>query len=140
MPVLLPDVRLPERPRAWKWWVCGLLLLATMVNYMDRLVLNQTSTLIMQDFGLGGYPYGPLDRHLALLVHGRRRRGCHVGGRLAAERARPRPGAGGRAAGGVAVAGVGLAGRPLRRGPRRACPVPARLRPAAAGEVRGDGA
>jgi ACS family hexuronate transporter-like MFS transporter len=61
MPALLPDVRLPERPRAWKWWVCGLLLLATMVNYMDRLVLNQTSTLIMRDFGLGAYQYGLLE-------------------------------------------------------------------------------
>ena len=61
MPVLSPDIRLPERPRAWKWWVCGLLLLATMVNYMDRLVLNQTSTLIMRDFGLGAYQYGLLE-------------------------------------------------------------------------------
>jgi ACS family hexuronate transporter-like MFS transporter len=61
MPVPSPDVRLPERPRAWKWWVCGLLLLATMVNYMDRLVLNQTSTLIMRDFGLGAYQYGLLE-------------------------------------------------------------------------------
>src|SRR5262249_45997692 len=25
---------------AWKWWVCGLLLLATMINYMDRLTIN----------------------------------------------------------------------------------------------------
>jgi MFS transporter, ACS family, hexuronate transporter len=61
MPVSSPDVRLPQRPRAWKWWVCGLLLLATMVNYMDRLVLNQTSTLIMRDFGLGAYQYGLLE-------------------------------------------------------------------------------
>jgi ACS family hexuronate transporter-like MFS transporter len=61
MPLLPPDVRLPQRPRAWKWWVCGLLLLATMVNYMDRLVLNQTSTLIMSDFGLGAYHYGLLE-------------------------------------------------------------------------------
>jgi ACS family hexuronate transporter-like MFS transporter len=40
MSVVLPDLRLPVRPRVWKWWVCGLLLLATMVNYMDRLTLN----------------------------------------------------------------------------------------------------
>src|SRR5262245_66632389 len=27
----------------WKWGVCGLLLLATMINYMDRQTLNQTA-------------------------------------------------------------------------------------------------
>src|SRR5262249_23456852 len=30
----MPDVRLPERPPGWRWWVCGLLLLATTVNYI----------------------------------------------------------------------------------------------------------
>ena len=33
----------PPRGAFWKWWVCGLLLLATMINYMDRLTLNQLS-------------------------------------------------------------------------------------------------
>ena len=30
----------PDRGQAWRWWVCCLLLLATMINYMDRLTLN----------------------------------------------------------------------------------------------------
>ncbi len=29
------------RGPAWRWWVCGLLLLATAINYMDRLTINQ---------------------------------------------------------------------------------------------------
>jgi len=28
-----------SRPGAWKWWVCGVLLLATFLNYMDRQAL-----------------------------------------------------------------------------------------------------
>lgn len=30
-----------ERSNAWRWWVCGLLLLATTINYMDRQTLSQ---------------------------------------------------------------------------------------------------
>jgi len=37
---------------SWRWWVCGLLLLATMINYMDRLTLNQQSGTIMAELGL----------------------------------------------------------------------------------------
>src|SRR5690348_9132872 len=29
-----------SRPGAWKWWVCGVLLLATFLNYMDRQALS----------------------------------------------------------------------------------------------------
>src|ERR1051326_8443532 len=35
---------------AWRWGVCGLLLLATMINYMDRQTLNQTSKRIKTQF------------------------------------------------------------------------------------------
>ena len=35
----------PRSPR-WKWYVCGILLLATMLNYMDRLTLNLTASQI----------------------------------------------------------------------------------------------
>src|SRR5262245_48414740 len=50
------DTRDLVRGPTWRWWVCGLLLMATMINYMDRLVLNQTSKLLMakhEDGGLG---------------------------------------------------------------------------------------
>jgi ACS family hexuronate transporter-like MFS transporter len=41
----------------WKWGVCGLLLLATMINYMDRLTLNQSIKRVMDEihFREGGY-------------------------------------------------------------------------------------
>ena len=41
----------------WKWGVCGLLLMATMINYMDRLTLNQSSKRVMEEikFQEGGY-------------------------------------------------------------------------------------
>ncbi|MCE9530482.1 MAG: MFS transporter [Planctomycetes bacterium] len=40
-----------------KWWICGLLLLATTLNYMDRQALSQTSTQILEDFGLNDRDY-----------------------------------------------------------------------------------
>jgi ACS family hexuronate transporter-like MFS transporter len=61
MPVVVPDLRLPGRSPAWRWWVCGLLLLATLINYMDRLTLNQMSKPIMEDLGLGPRQYGQLE-------------------------------------------------------------------------------
>src|SRR5438046_1557487 len=45
----------------WRWWVCVLLGLATMINYMDRLVLNQTSKLLMDDVGFNKAGYGQLE-------------------------------------------------------------------------------
>src|SRR5262245_928420 len=49
------------RSSAWKWWVCGLLLLATMINYMDRLTLNQLSKQIIDHFGKSALEYGWLE-------------------------------------------------------------------------------
>ena len=34
------------RSRAWAWWICGLLMLATVVNYMDRQTLSVTAKRI----------------------------------------------------------------------------------------------
>src|SRR5262245_51959778 len=65
MSAAVPDVSLPARGPAWKWWVCGLLLLATMLNYMDRLTLNLTSKQIMDDFGLDERGYGQLESAFA---------------------------------------------------------------------------
>jgi ACS family hexuronate transporter-like MFS transporter len=49
------------RSQTWRWWVCGLLLLATMINYMDRLVLNQTASRLMVDVGFDEAGYGQLE-------------------------------------------------------------------------------
>ncbi len=51
----------PGRTQAWTWWVCGLLLLATMVNYMDRLTLNLQSKTLMTHFGFEEDGYGLLE-------------------------------------------------------------------------------
>ena len=53
------------RGAAWKWWVCGLLLLATLINYMDRLTLNQTAKRIMEEVGFDERGYGDLESAFA---------------------------------------------------------------------------
>jgi MFS transporter, ACS family, hexuronate transporter len=53
------------RSHAWKWWVCGLLLLATMLNYMDRLTLNLTAVRLLQEFRLDERDYGQLESAFA---------------------------------------------------------------------------
>jgi ACS family hexuronate transporter-like MFS transporter len=58
----LPSFRRP----AWKWWVCGLLLLATMLNYMDRLTLNQTARRIKAEFALNNEQYGQIESAFAV--------------------------------------------------------------------------
>ncbi len=65
MPADLINVSLPARNPFWKWWICVLLLLATMLNYMDRLTLNLTGVQIMQEFGLGERHYGQLESAFA---------------------------------------------------------------------------
>ena len=46
----------------WKWYVCGALMLATLLNYMDRQALPQTSTELKQTFHLGDARYGEVER------------------------------------------------------------------------------
>jgi ACS family hexuronate transporter-like MFS transporter len=65
MAVVTSDVSQPVRGASWKWWVCGLLLLATMLNYMDRLTLNLTGRLIMQHFRLDERDYAQLESAFA---------------------------------------------------------------------------
>jgi ACS family hexuronate transporter-like MFS transporter len=59
----MPDAILlaPRRSSTWKWLVCGLLLLATMLNYMDRLTLSQTASRVTKEFHLSNEEYGLLD-------------------------------------------------------------------------------
>jgi len=54
------------RSPAWKWYVCGILLLATMLNYMDRMTLSVTITTIRHDFGLSREQYGEFEMGFGL--------------------------------------------------------------------------
>ena len=55
-----------ERDRHWKWLVCGLLLLATMINYMDRLTLNLLATQLIDYFHLTKAQYGRIEAAFAV--------------------------------------------------------------------------
>jgi ACS family hexuronate transporter-like MFS transporter len=52
----------PGRPASWKWWVCGVLLLATLLNYMDRQALAQTATGLKERYNLHDERYGRVER------------------------------------------------------------------------------
>ncbi len=54
-------VPLSSRPIYWKWWVCGLLLLATTINYMDRVALNVMAPEIMSALHIDEKGYGYLE-------------------------------------------------------------------------------
>lgn len=46
---------------SWKWWITGLLLLATTINYMDRVTLANASVRVTKEFGLSEQQYGSLE-------------------------------------------------------------------------------
>lgn len=50
-----------ERSGLWRYSVCGLLLLATMLNYMDRMTLAQLGSTIRAEYGLSHANYGGLE-------------------------------------------------------------------------------
>ncbi len=50
-----------SRPASWQWWVSGLLLLATMINYMDRQTLSNLAVRITEQFDLSNEQYGDLE-------------------------------------------------------------------------------
>ncbi|MCB1208311.1 MAG: MFS transporter [Verrucomicrobiales bacterium] len=50
----------------WKWIVCGLLMLATMINYMDRVTLSNASVRITEEFQLTEQQYGNLETFFGL--------------------------------------------------------------------------
>ncbi len=45
----------------WRWWVCLLLMQATVINYMDRIALNQMGKEIKEAFRLTNTQYGQLE-------------------------------------------------------------------------------
>ena len=50
-----------SRSQAWIWWVSGLLLLATMLNYMDRQTLANLSVRITKELSLSNERYGNIE-------------------------------------------------------------------------------
>ena len=54
------------RSQLWIWWVCGLLLLASTINYMDRQTLANTSVQITREFELTEEQYGTLETAFGL--------------------------------------------------------------------------
>src|SRR5262249_55476433 len=67
-PAAMPDVTpaAPDRHPHWKWWVCGLLLLATTINYMDRMTINQMAPAIMADLDMDKEDYGDVEAGFSL--------------------------------------------------------------------------
>ncbi len=51
----------PGRSTTWRWYICFLLLLATVVNYMDRLTANTLAIEIQREFQLDNEQYGQLE-------------------------------------------------------------------------------
>lgn len=49
------------RSVAWKWWITGLLLLATTINYMDRVTLASASVRVTRELSLSDAQYGNLE-------------------------------------------------------------------------------
>lgn len=50
-----------SRSTAWKWSITGLLLLATTINYMDRVTLGSASVRLTHELGLDDRQYGNLE-------------------------------------------------------------------------------
>jgi ACS family hexuronate transporter-like MFS transporter len=51
----------PQRSAVWKWWVCGLLLCASAINYLDRQALANAAHRITTQFQLSQEQYGNLE-------------------------------------------------------------------------------
>lgn len=50
-----------SRHASWKWAITGLLLLATTINYMDRVTLASASVRVTRELGLDDAQYGNLE-------------------------------------------------------------------------------
>ncbi|MEZ5386243.1 MAG: MFS transporter [Prosthecobacter sp.] len=50
-----------NRSSSWKWTVCGLLLLASAINYMDRQTLANAAVRITKEFHLSQAQYGNIE-------------------------------------------------------------------------------
>lgn len=45
---------------SWKWWICGILFLATVLNYLDRQAMAICGVQICEEFNLSDQQYGQL--------------------------------------------------------------------------------
>jgi len=55
------SVARPSKPgNSWKWWIAGVLFLATVLTYLDRLTLVICKKQIAEEFGLNNEQYGKL--------------------------------------------------------------------------------
>src|SRR5689334_2769692 len=54
-----------ERSTTWRYGVCGLLLCATMLLYMDRLTISVLAKRIIEEYGFSKEQYGSLDSGLS---------------------------------------------------------------------------
>jgi ACS family hexuronate transporter-like MFS transporter len=50
-----------SRGKNWKWIICGMLLLASAINYMDRQTLANAAVRISREFGLTQTQYGNVE-------------------------------------------------------------------------------
>ncbi|MCF0208850.1 MAG: MFS transporter, partial [Bacteroidaceae bacterium] len=51
----------------WRWWICGLLFVATTVNYLDRQVLSLTAKeFIYPDFHWNDNDYGTITAYFSI--------------------------------------------------------------------------
>jgi ACS family hexuronate transporter-like MFS transporter len=50
---------------SWRWWVCGAMMFATLLNYMDRQVLPQIATELKGAYGIDAARYGTVGRNFA---------------------------------------------------------------------------
>lgn len=55
-----------SRSATWTYWICGLLFLATTINYMDRLTLNDLQGQIRGEFSLNKEQYGRIEFYFGL--------------------------------------------------------------------------
>jgi MFS transporter, ACS family, hexuronate transporter len=67
-----PDSIVPAPTRAgwWKWWITGLLLLATTINYMDRQTLASVSQSVTEQLHLSEEQFGDLEMAFGSLAFG----------------------------------------------------------------------
>jgi len=57
----MTDEPAASRSKAWRWGVCILLLLATTINYMDRVTLSNTAKRVKTEFNLTNEQYGSIE-------------------------------------------------------------------------------
>jgi MFS transporter, ACS family, hexuronate transporter len=57
----MPEPSSHSPPDTLRWYICGLLLLATTLNYMDRVALNQTSVEVKKSFQLDAKDWGQIE-------------------------------------------------------------------------------